>query len=315
MPHYDHKSNQIITTAKVNNLNGHHSDKEKPSQKTRSVDNNSDDESEILNLKIKQAKLNEDLEKYRELLELKQKLIEKKLSSTLFNGNKRNKNPINELDINDFEETLNNNKDRTSNNFKQTNDIDKLNRLKNLINNYAKNLNLEKEDSDEQPAEQSMTQNRSFFKHQSLNSLNDEFRKALGDLEMKMIEFEREMSRLNGDKQNSSNKSNQWKFSSMPSSSSSSNSSSYTLTLIKILSTLIDHFKEMSLEVNYEKLKQAEANKQLDIHRKLIDGLTTEILCVKEQNEKIITEYAGQQAKIESELDQIKVNLIFFSWV
>ena len=69
--------------------------------------------------------------------------------------------------------------------------------------------------------------------------------------------------------------------------------------------------RETQLELNHEKLKQTESNKQLDIHRKLIDGLTTEILCVKEQNEKIINEFASNQAKMETELEQLKVVLFY----
>lgn len=91
-------------------------------------------------------------------------------------------------------------------------------------------------------------------------------------------------------------------------STNASSSSSYTLVLIKIVSTLCDYVRDACNELNYEKLKQAELNKQLDIHRKLIDGLTNEIMCVKEQNQKIINDYVNQNAKIEAEFDQIKVS-------
>jgi hypothetical protein len=97
--------------------------------------------------------------------------------------------------------------------------------------------------------------------------------------------------------------------------SSPSTSSTYTLSIIQIIAKLVDHLKETSNELNHEKLKHAESHKQLDIHRKLIDGLTHEILYVKEQNEKILNEYINQQAKLEAELDQIKLILRSFQYI
>lgn len=74
-----------------------------------------------------------------------------------------------------------------------------------------------------------------------------------------------------------------------------------------MVSNLLDYLRETISELSYEKMKQNELNKQLDIHRKLIDGLTTEIIIVKEQNQKILSDYVCQSAKTEAELDQIKV--------
>ena len=55
----------------------------------------------------------------------------------------------------------------------------------------------------------------------------------------------------------------------------------------------------------YRQYVHSESNKQLDI-RKLIDGLTNEILAVREQNEKVLTDYKNQQTRFESDLEQIK---------
>jgi spindle and centriole-associated protein 1 len=136
----------------------------------------------------------------------------------------------------------------------------------------------------------------------SLLSLNEELRRALHDLDEKLTDLEKQTGK------------NQLKNRNFHSSSSSASlpgsasvSSSYTLTLIGIISALLDYLKETSGELNYEKLKQTEMNKQLDIHRKLIDGLTSEILYVKEQNEKLLNDYVSQQARVDVELDQIKV--------
>jgi hypothetical protein len=146
----------------------------------------------------------------------------------------------------------------------------------------------------EPPAPASMILNES----QNFN-LNDELKKALFELQSKFNDFERHLGKK---------LSNDVFLTQMKSYGAFS--SSYNLTLVKLMSNLLDHLKETSVELNYEKLKQVELNKQLDLHRKLIDGLTTEILCVKEQNEKIINEHINQNAKIETELEQIKVLLL-----
>ena len=51
--------------------------------------------------------------------------------------------------------------------------------------------------------------------------------------------------------------------------------SSYTISLVNVVSSLIQHLKQTTLELQTEKQKFTECAKQLDIHRKLIDGLTT----------------------------------------
>lgn len=152
---------------------------------------------------------------------------------------------------------------------------------------------------------------KSNFASSTMSSLNDEFKRALGELENKFGEFEQSVNRLG--KQGALGQLNQ--LASVKSSlglgstASSSSSNSYTLSLIKMVSSLLDYLRETISELSYEKIKQNELNKQLDIHRKLIDGLTTEIIIVKEQNQKILSDYVCQSAKTEAELDQIKVQI------
>jgi hypothetical protein len=81
---------------------------------------------------------------------------------------------------------------------------------------------------------------------------------------------------------------------------------SYTLSLIQMMSHLADRLNETRDQLDHEKSKQAESIKQLDIHRKLIDGLTNEIIAVKEQNKRIKDDSVFQHAKMQSELEQIK---------
>ena len=256
----------------------------------------SDDESESLNVKLKQAKSSGDFGKYRQLLERKQQLINKKLNSLSVANTQTQRQP-NELDecikmLTEQQEAS----ARPSSNEHANNDTDKINRLKALIKNYASSVNLE----DETSCKDNCSMLRG-FKQPSLSNLNDEFKKALTDLENKMYEFEKGV----GKKKPSD-------CSVFKSILNGSNNASSTLTLIKIISTLLDYQKDALQELNFEKLKSQEANKQLDIHRKLIDGLTNEILCVKEQNEKINSVYINhitQQAKLEAELDQVKIIL------
>lgn len=132
----------------------------------------------------------------------------------------------------------------------------------------------------------------------TISGINDEFQRVLGDLEKRFLDFDENLRRSGGLKQI-----NRPGF-----SASSLSSSSYTLTLARMVSSLLEYVREMSSELSHEKMKQAELTKQLDIHRKLIDGLTSEILLVKDQNQKIIAENVNQNAKFEAELDQIKVN-------
>lgn len=138
-----------------------------------------------------------------------------------------------------------------------------------------------------------------------MSNLNDEFKRALGELENKFSEFEQSVNRLGGRFQANQSA---IKSSLQLTSSSATTSSTYTLSLIKMISNLLDYLRETISELNYEKLKQTELSKQLDIHRKIIDGLTTEVIIVKEQNQKILGDHVCHTAKIEAELDQIKVS-------
>lgn len=123
----------------------------------------------------------------------------------------------------------------------------------------------------------------------------------MSDLEKKFSDFEESINRPSGKASGNSERS----FSTERTSTASS--SSYTLILIKMVSSLLDYLRDTHNELSYEKMKQVELNKQLDIHRKLIDGLTTEIMIVKDQNQKILNDYVNQNARIETELDQVKV--------
>ncbi|CAF0822130.1 unnamed protein product [Brachionus calyciflorus] len=183
--------------------------------------------------------------------------------------------------------------------------------LKQVLNNFTKSNNEEKNSSNaikndrcqerkdtiQDDTTLELDKNTSL----SLSSFNDELKKALANLENKINDFEKHIGKhKNADsliKKSSTNNVNKL------------GSSSYTLTLIQIVSNLIDYLRDAVIELNYEKLKQAESCKQLDIHRKLIDGLTTEVLIVKEQNEKITNNFMAQNAKISAEMDQIKLFL------
>jgi len=189
-------------------------------------------------LKLKEAKQNEDFIKYRQLLELKQEMINKKLNSP---------------SLARIRDQLEQQKSDKSESVNLENDSEKISRLKDLI----KQLEITK-----QPHVDS--NNKSV-----LTSLNDEFKRAMAELENKMFEFEKEI----GHRKNSECTI----FKSLLDGSGSSQSS-YTLSLIRTVSSLLDYLKETVKELNHEKLKNQETNKQLDIHRKLIDGLTNEVI-------------------------------------
>lgn len=194
-----------VTTARVNNLNDDQSDE-------------TESESEILDLKLKQAKQENNAEKYKQLLQLKQELITKKLNDP------------------------------------------------NLL---------------KPPTTQHEVNNQSL-----LNQVNDDLKKCLSDLEAKIIEFDKQSGKYTASRANGQ--------------------ATCTQTLIRMISCLFDYIKELKNDLNYEKLVTQETSKQMDIHRKLIDGLTNEILLVKEQNEKLLKENSNLEKNFNSELDQIK---------
>lgn len=281
------KSNQKIASVKINNIND-------------IVDNYSNDENDhipvqdenksnsVLDEKLKKLKNSNDLEKYKQLLELKQKIIESTLQTAVnTNGNNRGLNKktqhistqldTTELNLNDLEECLriltSNSNENKQNKIKQKDKIE--DDTNNSINSTIQN------------------------KNQTSTNTFKLFENALNDLENKLIDFEKLIG-----KQNTNYTSSNQQF-------SFNNTSTYTLTLIKIISNLIDHIKETAIELNYEKLRTVELNKQLDIHRKLIDGLTNEVLGVKDQNKKLLNGFINQQAKLEAEMEQIKVRFKF----
>lgn len=146
-----------------------------------------------------------------------------------------------------------------------------------------------------------------------MSNVNDEFTRAMNELERKFNEFDRvvnEVTNSHGRMISSIGKSSQFSNVQKPTTANTTTSTSYTLSLIRMVSNLLDYLRDVISELNCEKIKQAEMNKQLDIHRKLIDGLTTEIIIVKEQNQKIMNDYIEQNANIQAELDQIKVIIL-----
>ncbi len=283
------KSMQKISNVKINNIND--------------VDNYSNDENDdipvqdenksnnILEEKLKKLKNSNDLEKYRQLLELKQKMLESTLQTAVKTNNNIDKATnrksqslssqldTTELNLNDLEECLriltSNNNENSQNKNKQKNKIEEDNN--NSLNFTGQNKN-----------------------STTINSFKL-FENALTDLENKLIDFEKLTGKQTANYTTS--KQNSLSF---------NNTSTYTLTLIKIISHLIDHIKETAVELNYEKLRTVELNKQLEIHRKLIDGLTNEVLGVKDQNKKLLNGFINQQAKLEAEMEQIKVFFLFF---
>lgn len=169
--------------------------------------------------------------------------------------------------------------------------------VENLSRNHEKQSNKNAELSSERKDKilDELSENKS--QSSSLSAFNDELKTALGNLENKLNEFEKHL----GKQKNAEDvvKKTGLNF--------SKNSSSYTIHLIQVVSTLIDYLRDAVIDLNYEKLQQAECSKQLDIHRKLIDGLTTEVLIVKEQNEKIVNNFMVQNAKLAAEMDQLKI--------
>lgn len=168
----------------------------------------------------------------------------------------------------------------------------------NLAQNYDKKVKEPTDLSVEREKEKNMDEiSENKNQNSSLSNFNDELKKALSDLENKLNDFENHIGKQKN--ANSVIKKSGLHL--------TKNSSSYTIQLIQIVSNLIDYLRDSVIELNYEKLKQAESSKQLDIHRKLIDGLTTEVLIVKEQNEKIVNNFMAQNAKLAAEMDQIKL--------
>ncbi len=290
MPH--EIGNKNIIKANVINANSFSPNNSRVVEKEQVESKGFNEANQLIENKLKKLKSQNDLNGYKNLLELKQKL-----QDTLNIAQAKSKpTSSNEFNLNDLKECLKliTQKENEEVQLKSKVNIDKLNQIKQLL--------------DESEID---TNNHNVLSNQTLTDMNSEFKRALSELEMKMDEFERQTNKqsnlnatpLNTKQQISKNK------------CSPSSSSTYTLSIIQVISKLVDNLKETSNELNHEKLKHAESHKQLDIHRKLIDGLTNEILYVKEQNEKILNEYINQQAKLEAELDQIKLILRSFQYI
>jgi hypothetical protein len=86
-----------------------------------------------------------------------------------------------------------------------------------------------------------------------------DFKKVLEDLEIQLIEYEEQCGR-----QISAQRISKY-----------DTYSSYTISLVNVVAALLQHLKQTTFELNYEKQKLIETTKQVDIHRRLIDGLTT----------------------------------------
>jgi hypothetical protein len=272
LPHYKPKQKHTITTeALVNNANNLSNNASSEDGLVHNEHQNiKDKEFNLINEKLKQLKLNNDMDKYNQLLELKKRLADDERSSHQ-QQNLRLPDTKSKIDLNE---------------------------LKGLLKMITNHLNEGEEKKVKGAGNQSHLDETSLFNGQrsTLSSLNDEFKKAITDLDQKLNDFEN----LVGKQKNFAKR-----------SSSLAYNSSYTLSLIQIVSTMMDYVREATVELNYEKLKQTEASKQLEIHRKLIDGLTTEILTVKEQNENILNDHISQSARMEADLDQIKVDDFF----
>ena len=294
-------SKQVELKPRLNNANsigsidGIGSDENDVHSSDNNLNNSGRQESEydLIDKRMKNLKVNNDLDKVKSLLELKQMLESEKRrkTTTAAAASAQPQFDLNQLNVSDLEDCLK----ILSNNINSNKE--KINNLK------TKSASAESEEDN------SVARHR----HSSaLLSLDDEIKRSLGDLDTKFNDFEKQTG-----KQNQKTRSHQHQ----QAIQTNSTSSSYTLLLIKMIARLIDYLKETQLELNHEKLKQTESNKQLDIHRKLIDGLTTEILCVKDQNEKLsdqneklIKAFANQQAKVdkmEIEIEQIKVKSLF----
>jgi hypothetical protein len=281
------KSSQKMSSVKVNNINDFDDYSNDENDHIPVQDENKSNN--ILDEKLKKLKNSNDIEKYKQLLELKQKILESTLQTAVNPNNNRptNKNgshlpsqlDTTELNLNDLEECL---RILTSNN----NDI-----------NQNKNKKKDKTEDDIDNSINSTSHNKN---PTPINTFKM-FENALNDLENKLIDFEKSNGKQNVNYTSSKNN-----------SLSFNNTSTYTLTLIKIISHLIDHIKDTAVELNHEKLRTAELNKQLDIHRKLIDGLTIEVIGVKDQNKKLLNGFINQQAKLEAEMEQMKVIYFIF---
>ena len=261
MPHYacKPKKGNVLAEVKVNHANNISNNDEDDcledglvAAESRQQQLAKSKEFNLLSEKLNQLKASNDLEKYNQLAELKKRLLEEQRQES---EQRQQRNFNAEI------------KSATNVNVSE---------LQEMLRVISAHLNENELGSEKEPLNTNM--NPCSNSRPSLTSLNEELKRALTELDQKLVDFESLVGRQQRNSGLILKKSN----------SSHSHSSSCTLSLIQTVSRLLDYVREVTVELNYEKLKQSEMNKQLDIHRKLIDGLTTEILCVREQNEKIV---------------------------
>ena len=232
---------------------------------------------------LKQFNLSSDLEKYKQLLDLKQKLsgMSTSLDSQLNHQQQQQQQQQQQrsadvFDVNDLKECL---RLLGSNNsaYNDNDDDDDDGATLDARNNHFAATATTKAASEPEP-----------FKL---------FDKALGELEAKLSLFEAEIGHTVRKHPNH-----------LKPLTPTANNRCYTLAIVRIVSAMLDHLRNTSVELNHEKKRSNEAAKQLDIHRKLVDGLTNELLAIKEQNDKLVTMFVNQQAKLEAEMEQMRVS-------
>lgn len=248
-----------------------------PSEKNLTPDN----ELEILDLKLKEAMLNEDFFRFHQLMAVKEEIT---ASKTIQAASKVPEKPLkqtaaanNKPDLNGLDECIRmlskqsyitpkserpNTAGTGSNN--NVNDTAKINRLKELIKTYAHSLD------EPEAEEEELVATPDVAVHKPASEFSDDLKRALTELENKMYEFEKEA----GHKSTA----DCLMFKSLLSGQGSFTSSSYSLSLIRIVSTMLDYQRSVLKELSHEKQRNSESMKQLDIHRKLIDGLTHEVI-------------------------------------
>ena len=232
-----------------------------------------ENELEILDLKLKEAMLNEDFFRYHQLMAIKEE-VTSKIASTLQLSKLQDKpKPKGKPDLSGLDECIKMLSKQSSvtpkserPNGQNVNDTEKINRLKELIKTYAHSLDEPNEMLSGNPEEISETTQKQRSAASS-SEFSDELKRALTELENKMYEFEKEAGQKNT--------AECLIFKSLLDGTFTS--SSYSLSLIRIVSTMLDYQKNVVKELNHEKFKNSESMKQLDIHRKLIDGLTHEV--------------------------------------
>lgn len=243
-----------------------------PSKKNPTPDN----ELEILDLKLKEAMLNEDFIRFHQLMAVKEEITASKTIQAASQVPEKSlkQTANNKQDLNGLDEcirmlskqsyiTPKSERPNTASNG-NVNDTAKINRLKELIKTYAHSLD------EPEAEEEELVASPDVAVHKPASEFSDDLKQALTELENKMYEFEKEA----GHKSTA----DCLMFKSLLSGQGTITSSSYSLSLIRIVSTMLDYQRSVLKELSHEKQRSSESMKQLDIHRRLIDGLTNEVI-------------------------------------